>query len=246
MKLSTILSAGLLAVYASATPIVTTGTSYNIPDGVSIQEMVARGEDNLVRRQANDTGDSSFTANDFLDAGCKDVVLVYARGSTQDGNIGDQPGPQLASSLQTSLGADRVAVQGVDYPAGLAQNLIPGGTNPDDAADMADLIANISSTCPDSQIVLSGYSQGAAMVHRATEQIDDETVLGQIAAAVTFGDTQKDQDDDQVPNVDTAKTLILCNDGDLVCDGTLIVTKAHLDYTGKVQQASDFVTGLIQ
>lgn len=148
--------------------------------------------------------------------------------------------------MQTSLGADRIAVQGVEYPAGLAQNLIPGGTDPRDAADMADLIANVSSTCPDSKIVVSGYSQGAAMVHRAVEQIDDPAVLGQIAAAVTFGDTQKKQDDEQVPNVDPAKTLILCNDGDLVCDGTLIVTKNHLDYTSKVQQASDFVTGLVQ
>lgn len=243
MKFSTVIVSSFLAAYTSASPIVATGTSYNVPEGVSIQEMVARGEDTLVKRQSNE---SDVSANEFLDTGCKDVVMVYARGSTQDGNLGDQPGPQLASSLQTSLGADRIAVQGVEYPAGLAQNLIPGGTDPRDAADMADLIANVSSTCPDSKIVVSGYSQGAAMVHRAVEQIDDPAVLNQIAAAVTFGDTQKKQDDEQVPNVDPAKTLILCNDGDLVCDGTLIVTKNHLDYTGKVQQASDFVTGLVQ
>lgn len=148
--------------------------------------------------------------------------------------------------MQTTLGANRVAIQGIDYPAGLAQNLIPGGTDPGSAADGANLIANISATCPDSKIVVSGYSQGAALIHRAVEQIDDQSVLSQIAAAVTFGDTQKKQDDGEIPNVDPAKTLILCNDGDKVCDATLIVTSAHLDYTGNVQKASDFVTGLVQ
>lgn len=134
----------------------------------------------------------------------------------------------------------------MEYPAGLPQNLLPGGTDPDDAAGMASLIANVSSTCPDSQIVVSGYSQGAAMVHRAIEQINNATVINQIVASVTFGDTQKEQDGSQIPNLDPAKTLILCNTGDKVCDGTLIITKAHLNYTGKVQQASDFITGLVQ
>ncbi|KAK6084414.1 cutinase precursor [Seiridium cupressi] len=238
-----ILISGFLAACSIAVPVVYTGSIYEVPGGVSIDELVARGEPRLVPRQSSET---EVTANEFLDTGCKDVVFVYARGSTQDGNLGDQPGPQLAASLQDALGADRVAIQGVDYPAGLPQNLIPGGTDPSDAADMADLVANVSATCPDSQIVVSGYSQGAAMVHRSVEQIDDQAVKDQIVAAVTFGDTQKEQDDDQVPTFDTAKTLVLCNDGDKVCNGTLIITKAHLDYTGKVQQASDFITGLIQ
>ncbi|KAI1847570.1 hypothetical protein JX266_006422 [Neoarthrinium moseri] len=246
MKSAIILLPGLLAATASAIPIVASGSVYEVPEGVEIQELVARGA--VLPRQSNETdgSDVQVTANQFLDSGCKDVVLVYARGSTQDGNMGDQPGPQLASALQASLGADRIAIQGVEYDAGLPQNLIPGGTNPLEAADMAKLIANVSSTCPDSKIVVSGYSQGAAMVHRSVEQIDDQAVKDKIAAAVTFGDTQKHQDDDQVPGLDPAKTLILCNDGDLVCDGTLIVTSAHLDYTGKVQQASDFITGLVQ
>lgn len=84
------------------------------------------------------------------------------------------------------------------------------------------------------------------MVHRAVEKISDQTVINKIAAGVTFGDTQKQQDNGQIPNLDAAKTLILCNDGDKVCNGTLIITSAHLDYTGKVQQASDFITSLIK
>lgn len=84
------------------------------------------------------------------------------------------------------------------------------------------------------------------MVHRSLEKISNATVTSQIVAGVTFGDTQKQQDEDEIPGLDPAKTLILCNDGDEVCNGTLIITKSHLDYTGNVQQATDFITGLIQ
>ena len=27
------------------------------------------------------------TANEFLEGGCRDVIFIYARGTTQDGNI---------------------------------------------------------------------------------------------------------------------------------------------------------------
>jgi cutinase len=30
---------------------------------------------------------AEMTANEFIDGGCKDVVMIYARGSTQSGNL---------------------------------------------------------------------------------------------------------------------------------------------------------------
>lgn len=74
----------LLALGATASPIVATGTAGGTPDGVSIEELVARGATQLGPRKDSD---ANVTANEFLDSGCKDVVLLYARGSTQDGNI---------------------------------------------------------------------------------------------------------------------------------------------------------------
>lgn len=84
MKSSAILWSGLLVVCAVAAPVVYSGSIYEVPGGVSIDKLVARGETRLLPRQLVD---ANVTANGFLDTGCKDIVLVYARGSTQDGNL---------------------------------------------------------------------------------------------------------------------------------------------------------------
>lgn len=31
--------------------------------------------------------ETNTTANEFLEGGCRDVIFIYARGTTQDGNI---------------------------------------------------------------------------------------------------------------------------------------------------------------
>ncbi|KAI0172997.1 carbohydrate esterase family 5 protein [Hypoxylon sp. FL1284] len=187
------------------------------------------------RRQSTGT-----TENEFLDGGCRDVIFIFARGSTQDGNIGDEPGPQTIDQLKAALGADAVAAQGVDYPALLLDNLREGGCDPDDADDMRELITQAATQCPSSKLVVSGYSQGAAMVHRSIESAST-SVKDRIYAAVTFGDTQKAQDGSQIPNFDASKTLILCHDGDEVCEGTLIVTDAHHGYSDLSPDAVDFI-----
>lgn len=112
MKFSTVIVSSFLAAYTSASPIVATGTSYNVPEGVSIQEMVARGEDTLVKRQSNE---SDVSANEFLDTGCKDVVMVYARGSTQDGNLVRSPSSRTVYKSATNTSA-RATNQAPNWP----------------------------------------------------------------------------------------------------------------------------------
>lgn len=51
---------------------------------------------------------------------CADVTLIFARGSTEIGNMGESVGPALAKELIKTLGADKVAIQGVDYTASIA------------------------------------------------------------------------------------------------------------------------------
>ncbi|KAI0427004.1 carbohydrate esterase family 5 protein [Xylaria sp. FL1042] len=155
------------------------------------------------------------TANDYLNGGCKDVILFFARGTDQPGNMG------------------------VDYDAALLANILPGGCNPVEARDFATLLSGAAQKCPSSKLVVSGYSQGAALVHAAVEQLDS-SARARIFAAVTYGDTQKKQDGGKIPNFDASKTLILCNDGDLVCEGVLIITSAHLDYTSSVPTGVSF------
>jgi hypothetical protein len=48
---------------------------------------------------------------------CTDLTVIYARGTGESGNVGFVSGPPMFKSLRNKLGADRVTVQGVDYPA---------------------------------------------------------------------------------------------------------------------------------
>lgn len=48
---------------------------------------------------------------------CTDLTVIYARGTGESGNVGFVSGPPMFKSLRTKLGADKVTVQGVDYPA---------------------------------------------------------------------------------------------------------------------------------
>ncbi|KAI1343455.1 carbohydrate esterase family 5 protein [Xylariaceae sp. FL0016] len=235
MKSSALPLLSLAASLAAATPLT-------IDLSESAIDKIKSGSSSGIA--ASDVAAVTTTENEFLDGGCRDLIFIFARGSTQDGNVGDDPGPQVISQLKAALGDSAVAAQGVDYPALLIDNLRAGGCDPADAADMRALITQAATQCPDAAIAVSGYSQGAALVHASIEDATD-AVRAKIVAAVTFGDTQKEQDDNQIPNFDPNKTLILCHDGDLVCDGTLIVTDNHYDYSDLAPEAVDFIVSKV-
>ena len=88
-------------------------------------------------------------------------------------------------------------------------------------------------------------SQGAALVHRAIEDLSD-SIKNQIVGVVTYGDTQNLQDGGRIPNFPTNKLKIICNTGDLVCVGTLTILTPHLDYVRRVPEAVSFLTGKLQ
>lgn len=78
-------------------------------------------------------------------------------------------GPPLADSMQKAFGADKVAIQGVDYAADVA-GAGTGALAPQDADGakaMVALVMKVASSCPSSKVVLSGYSQGAEQVRGA-------------------------------------------------------------------------------
>ena len=99
--------------------------------------------------------------------------------------------------------------------------------------------------CPDSIIVTSGYSQGAAVNHRAIEELD-QTVQDRIAGVVLYGDTQKVQDKSQIPNFPKDKVKIICQPGDAVCMGTLLVLPAHLTYGVRANEGVEFLVSQIR
>jgi hypothetical protein len=54
---------------------------------------------------------------------CTDLTVIFARGTGETGNVGTVSGPPMFKSLRTKLGAERVTVQGVDYPASAGVSL---------------------------------------------------------------------------------------------------------------------------
>ena len=105
---------------------------------------------------------------------------------------------------------------------------------------MRNLLIQAANDCPDSSILAGGYSQGAALTHRAIENLPGN-VKDAIDGVVTFGDTQNEQDGGQIPNFPREKVKIFCNPGDLVCVGTLTITPAHLTYGADAGEAASFL-----
>ncbi|KAF2421043.1 cutinase [Tothia fuscella] len=188
---------------------------------------------------------TGLTENEYTRGGCRDVIFFFARGSTEVGNMGSTVGPPTSDGLKQAFGSSNVATEGIDYDAALATNFNPGGADYAGIRELEDLLDRAASRCPNSKIVVSGYSQGAALVHRAVED-RSAAVKAKIVGVVTYGDTQNLQDRGRVPNFPSEKLLIICNAGDLVCSGTLTITAAHLAYEPRVGQAVAFLTGRIR
>jgi len=179
------------------------------------------------------------TANDLVDGSpCKNLLLIFARGTTELGNIGETVGPLLGDNLEALLGVSQVAVQGVDYPAD-----IPGfleGGDPTGSATMASLVSQAITQCPDSKIVIGGYSQGGQLVHNAAKTFS-AAETARITAAVIFGDPDDGQ---AIGSVPASRTDVICLPGDDICAGGDLVLPAHLSYEPLVPSAAAFVVSV--
>ncbi|KAI5778067.1 cutinase [Geopyxis carbonaria] len=183
------------------------------------------------------------SANDFTNGGCKSVIMAYARGSTELGNVGTL-GPTLESGLDSAFGGD-FAMQGVEYPADLASNFLPDGTSKDAIKTMTALLTKMATQCPQARLVAGGYSQGSALAAAALQAVSAD-VKARVDATVFFGYTKNLQNSGGVPGYPSDKLKIFCNAGDLVCTGSLVITAAHLAYGPKVADAVQFIASKVQ
>ncbi|CAI7659079.1 unnamed protein product [Penicillium crustosum] len=162
-------------------------------------------------------------------AGCKEYTFIFARGTTEIGNMGTVIGPPLAKQLN-SLTGDKVTVQGVDYPADAAGNAVMGAAG---GPAMAKLVKQALSQCPKTKVLLGGYSQGAMVVHNAAQSLSAD----QITAAVLFGDPLKAQ---SVGQVASDKVKEFCHLGDPVCLNG-VNGMAHITYGTDAAAAGKFL-----
>ena len=86
-------------------------------------------------------------------AACPDAELIFARGRMESPGAG-QIGNALAQALRSKTGKN-VALYAVKYPA---DTQIDIGAN-----DMSARVQHMAATCPDTRLVLGGYSLGAAV-----------------------------------------------------------------------------------
>lgn len=97
--------------------------------------------------------------NDLTDGGCDDIIVIFARGTSGEGNVGvaTSVGPIFFGNLSAAE-PGRVIVQGVnDYPATVLGYL--GGGSDEGAEYMAEMVTLASTQCPGSKVVLSGFRQ---------------------------------------------------------------------------------------
>ena len=101
---------------------------------------------------------------------------------------------------------------------------------------MAQLVQTALIQCPNTKIIVSGYSQGAMVVHNA---FSNGVKASQVSGAVLFGDPLKRQ---AVGDLPTNKVQEFCGTADQICGGGGDggATGSHLSYGSSADAAATF------
>ena len=215
-------------------------------------------------------------------APCSDVEVVFAAAAREDDlhvgagrGSGEAPGvggvgQSFVDALREQLGARSLDVYAVNYAAstdfndreGLARTVIDG------VRDAGNHIQATAANCPNTKIVLGGYSQGATVAgyvtaDRAPAGVPASmvpsalpaAVANHVAAVTLFGTpspaflAQYDAPQLTIGANFAGKTLQLCAPGDTICDGTPGggPTIAHASYgsNGMTAQAASYAVDRI-
>src|SRR5215207_4665758 len=106
---------------------------------------------------------SALTVPNASAAPCPDVGVVFARGTFEPPGVGGT-GQAFVDALRAQIGGKSLEVYPVNYPASL-----DFATAADGVIDASNRIRDIAATCPDTKMVVGGYSQGAAVEAYTTE-----------------------------------------------------------------------------
>lgn len=195
-------------------------------------------------------------------APCPDAEVTFARGTDEAPGVG-AVGQQFIDALRSQVGGRSIGVYPVNYPAG--DDLAPSASA--GANDAHAHVRSMVATCPNTKLVLGGYSQGAGVIDLTT--IARAPVAGlvpdiltadeaeHVAALALFGNPTGRFLGAPVTELSPwygAKTIDLCAPGDPVCSPGAVLTlpshdelfsPEHLSYThnGMPGQAAAFVAG---
>jgi cutinase len=155
-------------------------------------------------------------------ADCADAELVFARGTDEPVGMG-RVGDAFFDSLRKEASGMSIKSYAVNYDAGKLQ--LHGG---DGAKDAISHIKSTVASCPNTQIILGGYSQGASIVDIVAgipvggikwgDPLPPE-LADNVAAVATFGDVA-DRAGGSLPSQSTlfaGKAIDLCNPADPIC-----------------------------
>jgi cutinase len=133
-----------------------------------------------------------------------------------------------------------VAIEGVDYSAGVGGNMTPQGADAAGIKMATTLFTSATTKCPKSAIMAGGYSQGAALMHRSIEALP-KNVRDRIVAVVLYGDTKNKQEGGKIKNFPPENLKIFCNKDDGVCGGALNVNAGHMAYKDFITPGAEFL-----
>jgi cutinase len=192
-------------------------------------------------------------------APCPDVDVTFARGTGEPPSVGGV-GQAFVDSLRSQVGGRSLAVYPVNYPA--SEDWPPSASA--GASDANAHVRSMVATCPNTKLVLGGYSQGAMVIDLIT--IARASVAGfnaatlsadeaaHVAAVAVFGNPTSRFLGGPISEISPwygAKAIDLCAPGDPVCTpGGLalpshddLFSPEHLAYkqNGMPSQAATFV-----
>ncbi|KAK6198285.1 hypothetical protein LQW54_010434 [Pestalotiopsis sp. IQ-011] len=163
------------------------------------------------------TLDTRTDLEDGSSSSCPQAIFIFARASTETGNIGITAGPDVAGQLAQKL---KVWVQGVGgpYTADLQSNFLPGGTSQAAISEAQRLFT------------LANSNQGTAVMSGSISGLSSG-IQDQVKGVVLFGYTQNQQNNGGIPNFPANKLKVYCGATDEVCKGTLFIAPDHFSYT---------------
>lgn len=158
-------------------------------------------------------------------APCPDVEVVFARATAEPPGVG-QVGQAFLDSLRAQVAGRTVSVYAVNYPA--SDDFAPSASA--GASDARAHVQTVAANCPNTRMVLGGYSQGAIVIDLITAfpvafagfvpAPLPQDVADNVAAVAVFGNPANRYVGAPLTAVSPvygSRTIDLCAAGDPIC-----------------------------